>query len=579
MNQIHYSRASETFTRSVICSVVLVFAFAASALGQSQDAWETGSSRKLGVPDSSGRKCVEINKNGIYTGKLSAAGKAVSVEQYSAAGVFVRNWTATFTDVGGLASDSDGNVYVFDQGASKVFVFDGQGTQLRAFGSPGTGDGQLSVSSAYMVGGIAVDALKNVYVADQGNSRVQVFDSAGLFKLKFGSKGNLPDQFLNGPAAVAVMPNGVLIAYDHADNWYHLRKFTLDGKILARSAASGTTNNVESGWNVGNRGYGGHLAFAVSPDGLLLVGSEGQAGGNLNWGTPGKSYLWDTGSMSAVSALYFGSYGATRGAAFDPAGNVWMVRGTGVECLYRRMRFGAHVPSKAIAQPVVTKVSQAAGSKIVDIDYRVTDPDSSTVTTALVAFNDGVQSWEKMVIPKTFTGSIGGELGSGVSSGGNHRVSWNAAVDMAGKNFASLSFVALAKDDRPEIGVHYVSIPPDALNSAALKISHKPVQEDDLKDLWIWLLGKGDSRVAISGNTVILTDAGKSYVAGAPLPLSGTAVANVVHNGTTTTTQGRAFAYKLINCRPVTADEKTRASAGRFNLESVSDNSVVSLAP
>jgi hypothetical protein len=46
-----------------------------------------------------------------------------------------------------------------------------------------------------------------------------------------------------------------------------------------------------------------------------------------------------------------------------------------------------------------------------------------------------------------------------------------------------------------------------------------------------------------------------------------------------TTQQGRALAYKLMGCRPVTADEKTRATAGRFNLISVSDNSVVNLAP
>jgi hypothetical protein len=56
-------------------------------------------------------------------------------------------------------------------------------------------------------------------------------------------------------------------------------------------------------------------------------------------------------------------------------------------------------------------------------------------------------------------------------------------------------------------------------------------------------------------------------------------VLNTVHNGTTTTTQGRQFAYKLMNARAITAAEKARAAAGNFKLGSVNDNSVISLTP
>jgi hypothetical protein len=166
---------------------------------------------------------------------------------------------------------------------------------------------------------------------------------------------------------------------------------------------------------------------------------------------------------------------------------------------------------------------------------------------------------------------------------------------MPGTNFASLSFGVIARDARPEIGVHYVTIPAES-GAAAFKMSSNPVQEKDLYDLLMWLLARGDSRVAISGNTVVLTAAGQSYISGAPLPNTtptqriyagsgnyltvGTPSINgVAHDGTNTTVQGRALAYKLINCRPVSAAEKARAQAGRFNLTSVDDNSVVSLAP
>jgi hypothetical protein len=276
------------------------------------------------------------------------------------------------------------------------------------------------------------------------------------------------------------------------------------------------------------------------------------------------------------------------------------------------MRFDVHKPSKAVPLPSVLNVSQASGSKVVDIDFLVLDSDSSTVDIGLVALVSGNRSWSSLVIPKKFTamtpaagvsgfsgpltsGTLAsGALASSVSTGKPYRVSWNAGEDMPGTNFASLSFGVIARDNRPEIGVHYVTIPAES-GASTFKISSKPVQENDLSDLWMWLVARGDSRVAVSGNKVILTAAGQFYISGAPLP-NATATSNfyilngetqvgtpfisgVVHDGTSTTVQGRAFAYKLINCRPVSPAERVRAQAGRFNLTSVTDNSVVSLAP
>jgi hypothetical protein len=328
---------------------------------------------------------------------------------------------------------------------------------------------------------------------------------------------------------------------------------------------------------------------------------------------------------------------------------VYVVRDKVVELMERRMRFDTHVPTKAVPQPMVFHVSQAAGTQVVDIDFRVTDTDSPLVETALVAFVDGTRAWNKLVLPKTFTNPVAGVLGVDVATGAMKRASWNAGADLPGQSFASLSFEVLAKDDRPEMGVHLVTLPSDAQNPSALKLSNKPIDEESLTDLWLWLLAKGDPRVEVIGNTVALTAQGQTFLAGAPTPLTGTAPASstaagtmaitvgspnvvvastalfkpgmrvtgtgipanttvvsitnpttfvmsanatststtatltiawdAVHNGTVTTTAGRAFAYKLMNWRPVTAAEKTRAAAGKFNLSSVTDNSVVSLQP
>jgi hypothetical protein len=311
---------------------------------------------------------------------------------------------------------------------------------------------------------------------------------------------------------------------------------------------------------------------------MVAVGAEaGSNGAPYQAGIPGTTRLLATGAYSLLGAVSFPTYIVTRGGAFDRAGNFWAVRDKKVECSERRMRFDLHKPVKSIPQPVVLAASQPAGSQTVDIDYQVSDSDSASVSAALMAFVGGTRSFSKLVVPKTFTSSTAGKLGAGVPTGVPHRVSWNAPADLVGQTFANLAFEVIAKDDRSELGVHYVVIPPDANNPAPLRISNKPVQDDDLADVWYWLLASGDPRVALSGGSVALTSAGQTYVSGAPTPLTGTNIANVAHNGTASTLQGRAFVYKMVNCRPVTAAEKTRALAGKYNLNSVTDNSVVSL--
>ena len=87
-----------------------------------------------------------------------------------------------FQGVAGVRiSPVSGNIFVADQYNNRVQVLDPNGNPLLAFGSAGSGPGQLLQPI-----GIEVDDQENVYVADSINSRVQVFDKNGNFLTSYG---------------------------------------------------------------------------------------------------------------------------------------------------------------------------------------------------------------------------------------------------------------------------------------------------------------------------------------------------------------------------------------------------------
>ena len=70
----------------------------------------------------------------------------------------------------GLATDSDGHVFVSDAAFEAVQVFDDKKNFLLFVGRAGVTPGQFN-----MPGGVFIDGRDRVYVADTQNARVQVF--------------------------------------------------------------------------------------------------------------------------------------------------------------------------------------------------------------------------------------------------------------------------------------------------------------------------------------------------------------------------------------------------------------------
>jgi DNA-binding beta-propeller fold protein YncE len=80
-----------------------------------------------------------------------------------------------FRQVTDVTWDGDGNTYISDGYInSRVAKADKDGKWLKSWGEPGKGPGQLNTPHS-----IAADAQGNIYVADRGNRRIQVFDGEG----------------------------------------------------------------------------------------------------------------------------------------------------------------------------------------------------------------------------------------------------------------------------------------------------------------------------------------------------------------------------------------------------------------
>jgi hypothetical protein len=133
-----------------------------------------------------------------------------------------------------VAWDAAGNIFVADGiGNARVAKFDSKGVFIKSWGSRGTGPGQFGTVRA-----IAVDAQGNVYAADAGNKRIQVFDSNGTFKTQYTNVGT--------PAALCITPGPNQFLYSSNSNppedidvAGEIYKMKLDGTIVGKFGRAG----------------------------------------------------------------------------------------------------------------------------------------------------------------------------------------------------------------------------------------------------------------------------------------------------------------------------------------------------
>ncbi|MEW5989198.1 MAG: NHL repeat-containing protein, partial [Chloroflexota bacterium] len=129
-------------------------------------------------------------------------------------------------------------------------------------GAAGAGQGQLQGPR-----NLAIGPDGNLYVADSGNHRIQVFDPSGGFVRAWGSQGDAAGQF-NEPWGIAVDENYVYVA----DTWNHrLQKFTLRGDFVQTIGQGGSPAEGQEGGGL----FFGPRSILLLPDDQLLVTDTG----------------------------------------------------------------------------------------------------------------------------------------------------------------------------------------------------------------------------------------------------------------------------------------------------------------
>ena len=119
----------------------------------------------------------------------------------------------TFGRVSAVATDSNGQVFVFHRGdaADPIIVFDSTGKYLRSFGA------DQDFANEH---GLRIDRYDNVWVTDNGNHRVMKFTNDGELLMSLGIKGRagVTDETFGRPADIAFGPNDELYVADGYGN-------------------------------------------------------------------------------------------------------------------------------------------------------------------------------------------------------------------------------------------------------------------------------------------------------------------------------------------------------------------------
>ena len=207
---------------------------------------------------------------------------------------------------------------------------------------------------------------------------------------------------------------------------------------------------------------------------------------------------------------------------------------------------------------VIQSASMRPGTTLMDVVYRVNDPDDATVKTRALAFIGGVRSFANLIKPVTFAEGTGAFLGDAIATNTNHTLVWNAAADW-NTDLGQIKFEILAMDGRGLLPIDWITIPAAGGNPALTISKDTPANADVLNALF-WQYADGDSGLTLS-NGVLTGNVSSGNFSGVDLV-----------KGTTIQPYGPPFILKRMNLDPASDTEvKYAAETARAGLMATSN--------
>ncbi len=237
---------------------------------------------------------------------------------------------AQFNAPFGVAVDGGGNLFVTDQNNQRIRKISPLGVVSTLAGNGGTGyaDGAGATARFANPSGIAVDWSGNVYIADQLNSRIRKINSSGMVST-FAGNGNRGYTDGMGGVAQFSLPSGVVV--DWTDNVYIADQ---GNHLIRKIAPTGMVSTLAGSKNIPSYADGiGTTAGFSYPTGIAVDGS-----GSMYVADLGNNCIRKTTSNGFVSTLagggklsYADGVGAVvqfnqpEGISADNLGNVYVV--------------------------------------------------------------------------------------------------------------------------------------------------------------------------------------------------------------------------------------------------------------
>jgi hypothetical protein len=210
--------------------------------------------------------------------------------------------------------------------------------------------------------------------------------------------------------------------------------------------------------------------------------------------------------------------------------------------------------------PVIVSAAMREGTTLMDITYRVDDPDNAAVSAFPLAFVDGVRSFANVIRPVTFEEGTEANFGMAVAANTNHSLVWNVAADWS-VDLGQIKFEIIGKDARGLLPFEWLTIPATA-SSDEITISQNSPTTNEVLNALFYLYASGDPGLELANGILSGSTASGSF---SGIELIG---------GTSLRTNAVPYVLKQMNLDPATSSEMALAIAARSGITNTSWHAV-----